>query len=108
MRKRVSSAAIFVVISLVSLPASALQMITGRVLTIEATYMPVAVQLAVDSGNAACPTGTWLKWKKADLENNKAVYAMLLAAQASGKKVNFFINDNDTKCEGQFIHLISQ
>jgi hypothetical protein len=44
MRKSFASSALLVVVSSVSLPASALQMITGRILTFEATFMPVAVQ----------------------------------------------------------------
>jgi hypothetical protein len=48
------------------------------------------------------------KMEKGGFGKQQSSIAMLLAAQASGKKINFFINDNYTKCEGQFVHLTSQ
>ncbi len=33
------------------------------------------------------------------------VYSMLLAAYMGGKKIKFYMNDNDSTCSGTHIHL---
>lgn len=85
----------------------ALEGIVGKVSVLEATAMPAQITFYLDAGNATCPTGTWLKWQKPDPENNKAVYAALMASLASGKQIRFYINNGDTTCTGQFIHLLN-
>lgn len=87
--------------------ANALQTISGKVLLVEGTYMPGRVTFSMDAGNSTCPAGTWLTWSKTEVENNKAIYGLLMTALASGKKVNVFVNDGDTSCKGQYIHLTS-
>jgi hypothetical protein len=86
--------------------AGAIEVITGRVIVLESTYLPGAISFQLDTGNTTCPLGTWLKWQKPDASNNKATYATLLTAVALGAQVNFIINDNDTSCTGQFLHLL--
>ncbi len=83
----------------------ALEAFTGKVTTVEPTYLPGAVTFVMDVGNATCPAGTWLKWQKEDIENNKAVYSTFMAALMGGKRVTFIFNDADAMCVGQFLHL---
>jgi hypothetical protein len=99
--KRIVAAALLVF----SAASSALTGITGKVTDIEGTYVPGVVVFQMDTGSSSCPTGTWLKWQK-DLENNKAVYSMLMTALTSGRKIAFYVNDNDAACVGQYIHLL--
>lgn len=77
--------------------------VTARVTVVEPTYMPGAVSFMLSGGTATCPSGTWLRWAK-DIENNKAVYATLLAALNSGKAVTFYHPAGDKTCTGQFFH----
>lgn len=86
--------------------AGALENFSGTVVSLEPTYLPAVVAFRMDTGNATCPAGTQLKWQKADVENNKAVYSTLMAALMSGKKVDFYFNDGDTNCIGAYIHLL--
>jgi hypothetical protein len=86
-------------------PAHAIQFITGHVTLLEPTYMPGKFVLQMDVGNTACPAGTWLSWEKPAVENVQAAYATALAALMGGKVINFVINDNDTTCKGQFLHI---
>lgn len=87
---------------------NAIQEIKGKVKLIEATYMPGRVMFIMDTGNAACPAGSWLKWENANQENNKIVVSFLMTSLASGKKVAFLINDNDTTCTGRFFYLVNE
>ncbi|MEJ2653300.1 MAG: hypothetical protein P8173_16370 [Gammaproteobacteria bacterium] len=86
--------------------AYALEAIQGKVTVLEGTYMPGTVTFQLDTGDATCPAGTWLVWQKADLANNKAIYATLMAALIAGRQITFVINDGDTSCTGQFLHLL--
>lgn len=67
--------------------------------------MPNRIQIQMDVGNNACPAGSWLIWQNSNLENNKSIYALLLAALSSGKKINFITEDNDKTCMGKFIYI---
>lgn len=86
-------------------PANALQSFTGKVTSIEATYMPSVIPFRLDQGNAACPAGTPLLWQSSNIENNKAIYATLLSAHLSGQRIMFYMNDNDASCTGRFIYV---
>jgi hypothetical protein len=59
----------------------------GRVTMIEASYMPGWVSFKLDVGDATCPAGTFLVWKHPNVDNNKTVYATLLAGLLSGRPV---------------------
>ncbi|WOS40853.1 hypothetical protein [Xanthomonas rydalmerensis] len=85
--------------------ASALQIITGKVTQIEATYMPTQIPFLLSEGNATCPAGKPVYWAK-EQENNKAIYAMLMSAFVSGKRVTLIMDDNDTSCTGKFIYMV--
>jgi len=80
--------------------------ITGKVTILQPTYLPGLVSLQMDSGNATCPAGTWLEWGNPSTENNLAMHSTLMAAMIAGKRIHFIINDGDTSCRGQFVHLL--
>ena len=88
-------------------PAHALESLAGRVTLVETTYMPAVIQFQMDAGSGTCPAGSWLKWQKADLANNKATYAALVVAAATGRRVTFLMNDGDANCVGQFLYLLA-
>lgn len=85
--------------------AEALQYISGRVLSIEATYMPVQIPFVLNAGNTTCPAGKPLYWANSNIDNNKAIYAALMTSLTTGKKITFIIDDDDKKCIGKFIYL---
>ncbi len=101
-----SKVALGVCLAIVSSTSVALESFIGKVLTVEPTYLPDMMYFVMDTGNATCPAGTWLKWQKADQGNNKAVYATLMSALISDKQVRFFFNDGDLTCIGQYLHLL--
>lgn len=69
---------------------------------VEGSYMPAAVTFILNSGDPTCPAGTWLRWEST-VENNKAIYAALLSAHASGKAVNFYHEAG--ACKGVALHV---
>ncbi|MBB5367519.1 MULTISPECIES: hypothetical protein [unclassified Janthinobacterium] len=79
----------------------------GRVTSIEASYLPGTMFFSLDGGSKSCPAGVRIEWSKADLANNKAVYATLLTSLVAGKKLSIVINDGDTNCKGQFIYIVA-
>lgn len=85
----------------------ALENFTGKITVVEPTYLPSAVTFIMDTGNSTCPSGTWLKWQNADSQNNKAIYATLITAMATGKQVRFVMNNGDLTCKGQYLHFIN-
>ena len=85
--------------------AAALEVAVGRVVAVEPTFMPGFIKFYMDVGTPSCPANSWYTWQKSD-ENNKAVYATLLAAIATKQKIRLHFNDGDTSCVGQFIHLL--
>lgn len=89
-----------------TLPAHALQALTGHIVVLESTYMPGSISLQLDVGNAACPAGKWLRWTNA--ASAEATYSTMLAALLANKKVNFYIDDNDASCTGRFFHIVNQ
>lgn len=94
-------------LAIVSSSSLALESFAGKVTIAEPSYLPGAVSFQMDSGNATCPTGTWLLWRNADQQNNKAVYATLLTALTTGKLVRFHIADGDTTCSGIHLHILN-
>ncbi|WDI95689.1 hypothetical protein JH280_00590 [Xanthomonas campestris] len=89
----------------ISGPAAALQYITGRVVRVEATYMPTQIPFILTEGNAVCPAGKPVYWSNSNTENNKAIYAILIAAMTAGKKITIIVDDNDQSCKGKFLYL---
>lgn len=90
---------------LVTNRADALEHVVAKVTLVEATYVPAAVAFILSEGTASCPAGNFLFWERS-AENNKAVYAMLMAAMISGKKVQVVFNDGDSSCVPQYLHLV--
>jgi hypothetical protein len=84
--------------------ANALQQIDGTITVVEPTYMPSYIQFQMNTGSTICPANTWLKWQK-DTDNNKAVYSALIAAVTAGRMISLFINDGDSTCTGQYLHI---
>jgi len=85
--------------------ADALQIIEGRVVQVEATYMPSQIPFVLSEGNATCPAGQTLYWTGNTQENTKAIYATLISAFVSGKRIRFIMDDNDVSCRGKFIYI---
>jgi hypothetical protein len=96
--------AIMVVLLLITSQAQALHLV-AKVKLVEATYVPAAVAFMLSEGSASCPAGKMLFWERG-AENNKAVYAMLMAAKISGGKVQIVFNDGDSNCVPQYLHLV--
>jgi hypothetical protein len=86
--------------------------IVGKVTMLESSYMPDGVVFFMDTGTTTCPAGSVIRWvpqratAALNNENNKVVYSTLMAALASGKKIRFYVNDNDPMCQGSFLHLL--
>ncbi len=86
--------------------AQGIESIVGKVKTLEASYMPSYITFTLDTGSAACPASKWLVWKSVDKDNNKAVYASLLAALSTNKTIRFHYADGDVNCNGVYIHFL--
>jgi len=81
--------------------------VTAKVSLVESTYMPATVAFMLSGGTELCPAGRWLNWQR-DAENNKAVYAMLMAALVSGKQVTVVFDEGDSSCAPKFVHLVDR
>lgn len=103
-RRSISAMVAAVVLGGIS-SANAYQIFEGKVDVLQPTYLPAIVTFSMTGGSSLCPAGTWLKWQNANTDNNKAVYATLLAAFTAGKSVRLYINDGDTTCTGVFMHV---
>ena len=95
----------FVLGLLVWRSVQAAEIVTARVTLVEPTYMPSAVSFQIDKPLPSCPLGSWLSWNKGP-DNNRAVYAALLSAMNSGKRITLYINNGDTTCAGQYLHVL--
>ena len=85
--------------------AHADEMVTARVTLVEPSYMPGAVVFMIDKSLPSCPAGSWLNWNKG-ADNNRAVYASLLSAMITGKRITLYINSGDTTCAGKHLHVL--
>lgn len=88
-----------------SASAWALENTVAHVVRLEGTFMPSYIKFQLDGGTSTCGPYTWLTWQK-DADNNKAIYATLLAALSSGKRIELYLNNGDTSCTGQYIHFL--
>jgi len=86
--------------------AMALTVFEGNVSVVEPTYLPAQVAFQMNSGSTVCPGGTWLWWRNADADNNKAAYATFLAALIAGKRVRVYLDDGDTGCTVHHVHVL--
>lgn len=85
--------------------AYALEAVVAKVSLVESSYMPGNVAFILTNGTSLCPSGKWLFWQR-DAENNKAVYAMLMSASISGRKINIFFEEGDNQCVPRHLHLV--
>lgn len=88
-------------------PCIAYEAAYARVILVQSTYMPTNIQFEVDNGTPSCPAKSWLTWSNANTDNNKATYATLLTAIASGNQILYYINDGDTSCKVVFLDIVS-
>lgn len=88
-------------------PAWAYEETNAKVTLVQSTYMPTAIAFTVDTGTPSCPAGTWLYWRNANIDNNKATYATLLAALSSGMRITYYVNNGDTGCTVLFLDIVS-
>lgn len=86
--------------------AEELEVMVGKVVDLEATYMPGTIAFWLDGGSASCPAGKMLFWRKADQVNNRIVYATLQQAIGTGQRIMFYVAKGDTGCNGLYIHLL--
>ena len=90
-----------------SAPSWAYEVTNAHVTLVQSTYMPTSIAFTVDTGTASCPAGTWLYWRNANIDNNKATYATLLTALSSGMPVTYYVNNGDTGCTVLFLDILS-
>ena len=64
-------------------PSWAYEETNAKVTLVQSTYMPTTIAFTVDTGTPSCPAGTWLYWRNANTDNNKATYAKLLTARTA-------------------------
>jgi len=87
--------------------AGALETAQAHVTIVQTSAMPNQVTFMVDTGTTSCPVGSWLAWANANLDNNKAAFALLVAAVNSGSRIQYFINNGDTNCQVQFLYAVA-
>lgn len=85
--------------------AHALESVVAKVIMVEPSYMPTAIMFKLDKSLPSCPAGSYVKWEKT-ADNNKAVFASLLTALATGRRIVFYIADGDVLCRGLFLHVL--
>ncbi len=86
--------------------ANALETVTGHVTLLEPTYLPTAIAFYIDAGTASCESGQII-WANPNESNNKAVYATLMLALSSGRKIRLYFNDGDKTCQAKYLHLLT-
>lgn len=106
MRKRLLPG-VLALLGAMTLPdVQATEAVVARVILVEPSYMPGFVTFQLDKPLPSCPLGTWFRWDKGT-ENNKAALSSLLSALISGKRVVVHVNNGDTTCMGQYLHVLS-
>ena len=82
---------------------------TVNVITIEVTYVPVAVPFTVNLPAGNCPAGTFLNWNargstaEEKAQNIQAVISGLLTAKSANRTIE--ICGNNAGCTVDYIHL---
>jgi hypothetical protein len=93
-----------------SLPAQAWD-VTAKVVTIEPSYMPDQILFKLDAVAGTCPAFNWMyytgtAYASSDATKNvQAIYAGLLTALSSGKRLEVH---GDTNCVAINIHPTNQ
>lgn len=100
--------AMLCIVGLGSSTAWSYEQALAHVTMVQSSYMPNVVAFRVDTGTASCPAGAWLlSGSAATTDNNKATYAMLLAAINTGNLVEYGINAGDTSCTVVFLYELN-
>lgn len=97
---------VFAAVSVPAVVSAAETSFEGKVSVVEPSYLPTHIAFQMYAGNSTCPSGAWLNWTNTDTEQVRGVYATLLTALASGKKVRFYMLEGDTACNGTHLHLL--
>jgi hypothetical protein len=80
--------------------------ITGRVVFLEASYMPGLALFTMDNGiGGNCYAGAPIRYQKTD-ESNKIAYSTLMAAALSGKRIRVYVDVTDPLCPAIGLHLL--
>jgi|TARA_B110000240_G_scaffold145738_1_gene161085 hypothetical protein len=87
--------------------ALSLENFVGKVTYLEPTYMPSSIRFTISGGNPTCPIGKAITWSKSDIENNKVIYSTLMAAFMANRSIRIYINDGDSSCRAQYMHLLA-
>lgn len=88
----------------------------AQVTSISAASMPSHLIFKIDTnGGTSCPAGTWLTYygigadSATQKDNIKVIYALLLTALATGKKIHVFNLDSATaNCAVNAIHILNE
>ena len=80
----------------------ALELITGKPILIESTYMPGLLVFQMDVGTSTCGAGAFIFWQS-NGENNKVTYSTVLTALTAGKNLNVYL-DSGT-CNARYLHI---
>src|SRR6516164_335288 len=115
--KRAVGLVALLAIVLVSMPANAGTVdwsVNGaHVTVVEGSYMPGFITFQIDAAVGPCPAGSWLIWNgqgstsQSQQDNNKAVYALLITALATGKAINLYGNNPSASggaCLATYVH----
>lgn len=97
----------FALLMTAAFPCLAFEEAYARVILVQSSYMPTNIQFEVDTGTPSCPAKSWLTWSNASIDNNKATYATLLTAIATGSQILYYINDGDTTCKVAYLDIVS-
>lgn len=82
----------------------------GRVVSIEASYVPSSIPFRLDVGGGACPPGSPLSWSgrgataAEQQQSVQAILAVLMTAQATGRSVQVY--GNNSGCTIDYIYLM--
>jgi hypothetical protein len=106
MQQKILAGMLVVLMGALPFGVGATEAVVARVILVEPTYMPGSVMFQLDKPLPSCPLGTWFRWDKG-AENNKAVLSSLLSALISGKRVVVHVNNGDTTCAGQYLHVLN-
>lgn len=81
--------------------------ITGKIVFLEASYMPGLALFTMDNGAGAnCYAGAPIRYQKSD-ESNKVAYSTLMAAALSGKRIRAYVDITDPLCPAVGLHLLT-
>lgn len=78
--------------------------ISGKVTFIESSYMPLKIRFTMDHGDGVCGLNSSrpnLYWENSNADNNKAVFAMLLAAYIGQQNITLYYSDANSSYQAE-------